>query len=135
MLVSLNLGNSKLRIIRIRTGKEVPDYFSAVEGTEQPSTSGIYVSDKVFYSIVAHPNNKEYIFSYKKSHFDNLKFGFKERNLIEYFPVMLQEGDCATDYINFIDELRWLSPQFKNATNYPVPIHYLMLLKEYFEVD
>ena len=135
MIVPISLGNSKLRIIRIRTSNEVPDYFSSTENEVQHSTYGIYAYNQVYYSVLPHPNNKEYITSYKKTHFDNLKFGFKERTLIEYFPIMLQDGDCATDYINFIDELRWLSPQYKNATNFPMPIHYLTLLKEYFEVD
>lgn len=134
--VPFRLGASNVRVFRIRNNDEVPDYFTA-SGEEnngnQSSTSGIYKFGEVLYSVTERPNDRTYWNSYTSSHIDDSSQYFKEKTLVEYFPVRLCDSDDATILVNYLDELRKLSPQYNNRpTNAPLPLHYLNLITEYF---
>lgn len=134
--VPFRLGASNVRVFRIRNNDEVPDYFTASEEDNdgnQSSTSGIYKFGEVLYSVTERPNDKTYWNSYTSSHIDDSSQYFKEKTLVEYFPVRLCDSDDATILVNYLDELRKLSPQYNNRpTNAPLPLHYLNLITEYF---
>ena len=130
------MGASNVRVFRIRNNDEVPDYFTASEeenNGNQSSTSGIYKFGEVLYSVTERPNDRTYWNSYTSSHIDDSSQYFKEKTLVEYFPVRLCDSDDATILVNYLDELRKLSPQYNNRpTNAPLPLHYLNLITEYF---
>lgn len=129
-------GESNVRVFRIRNNDEVPDYFTASEEEQdcnQSSTSGIYKFGGVLYSVTERPNDITYWTSYTSSHIENSSQYFKEKTLVEYFPVRLCDSDDPALLVNYLDELRKLSPQYNNrATNAPLPLHYLNLITEYF---
>lgn len=134
--VPFRLGASNVRVFRIRNNDEVPDYFTASEEEQvgdQSSTSGIYKFGEVLYSVTERPNDITYWTSYTSSHIENSSQYFKEKTLVEYFPVRLCDSDDPALLVNYLDELRKLSPQYSNRpTNAPLPLHYLNLITEYF---
>lgn len=134
--VPFRLGTSNVRVFRLRNNDEVPDYFSELEEKNdgnQSSTSGIYNFGEVLYSVTERPNDRTYWNSYKSSHIEDASQYFKEKTLVEYFPVRLCNSDDPAILVNYLDELRKLSPQYNNRpTNAPLPLHYLNLIIEYF---
>lgn len=129
----LDLRSSQLRILRVREGEEVPDYFTEKKSDKQyKSGSGIFKYDEVYYAVAAAPYDKNYRLSYTESKGHDMERDFKEKTLVEYYPIQLCDGDDAVLLINLVDELRHFSPQFGNDTNLPLPLHYLNLMDEYF---
>lgn len=125
--VPFNFSNSKLRIVRVRDNDEVPEYYILDE--DESATYGadaIYAYNGVYYSCVtAKKRDMRYGLSSKEFSIDHPERDYCSRRLIEYYPLVLQQGDNVYDIIHFLNELRSLSPQFKDYTNVPLPLHYL----------
>ena len=135
--VPFNFHNSKLRIIRIRYNDEVPDYFMCEEEKATGGSDGIFSFGKVYYGCVSEKRqDKRYRAGDKEYSYDNPQQDYCRKRLIEYFPLILQENDEVYDMINYINELRNLSPQYNALTNVPLPLHYLGdRIKEYISFD
>lgn len=132
----LSLCNSKLRIVRIRCNDEVPDYYFTSNEKISGNADGIYMYHDVYYASVAEKSkDKTYRIGDKESSISHPKHSYREKRLIEYFPLNLCQDDNPTLIINYINELRGLSPQFNKVTNLPLPLHYLDKVKEYIDFD
>lgn len=134
MSVLLNLNNSKLRVVRIRGNDEVPDYYLMENNVVSGNADGIYLYHDVFYASTAEKSqDKTYRLGDKESSISNPKHDYRGKRLIEYYPVRLCSNDEPIYIINYLNELRGLSPQFNKVTNFPLPLHYLKKIKEYFD--
>lgn len=137
MSVPYSFRKSKLRIIRLRYNDEVPDYYMRDEDKVTGGANGIFSCGKVYYSCVTVKNRDDrYRNSDKVYSIDYPEQDYCVKSLIEYYPLVLQNGDDANDIINYINETRTLSPQYKESTNVPLPLHYLgERIKEYLSFD
>lgn len=131
-----DFGSTAVRIMRIRENQsthEVPDYYTEKKETgENISSSGIYQHKNVFWALESRPNNKEYKSSYLRSKFENPTQGFDECGLVEFFPIQLQQGDQASQWVAFSNYLREVMPETnRQAVQLPAPLHFAELMKEY----
>ena len=134
MYVLLKLSNSRLRVVRIRGNDEVPDYYFTDDENSSGNADGIYSYHDVFYASTAEKSqDKTYRRGEKESSISNPRHYYKEKKLIEYYPVRLCVEDDPVMRINYLNELRGLSPQYNKVTNFPLPLHYLDLIKEYID--
>ena len=133
----LSLTDSGVRIIRIRSNQEVPDYFtdlsekSTDEHLQFSSISGIFKYDGVYWGIHARPNDLQYTSSFKTSKIDYPKQRFAEKDMIELYPLQLQPGDSASDWIFYTNALRHIPIQYSQSTVLPLPLHLAKALEEY----
>lgn len=134
--VPLNLNNSKLRVVRIRSNEEIPDYYFTDDQIQTGNADGFYLYHDVYYVSAAEKSkDKSYRIGDKESSISYPKHTYREKKLIEYYPLSLCKNDEPIRIINYINELRGLSPQFNKITNFPLPLHYLDKIKEYFDFD
>ena len=100
-------------------------------------SEGILSYGEIYYGCVTvKKRDKRYRNSDKEYSIDNPTHDYCGKRLIEYYPIVLQQGDNAQKIINYINETRTLSPQYKEATNVPLPLHYLGdRVKEYLSFD
>ena len=98
---------------------------------------GIFSFGKVYYGCVAEKRqDNRYRAGDKEHSYDKPQQDYCRKRLIEYFPLVLQENDDAYDLINYVNELRNLSPQYNAPTNVPLPLHYLGdRIKEYISFE
>ena len=133
----LSLTDSGVRIIRIRSNQEVPDYFtdlsekSTDDRLQLSSVSGIFKYDNVYWGIHARPNDSQYTSSFKASRIDHPKQRFAEKDMIELYPLQLQPGDNAADWVFYINALRHIPIQYSQSTVLPLPLHLAKALEEY----
>lgn len=133
----LSLTDSGVRIIRIRSNQEVPDYFtdlsekSTDEHFQLSSISGIFKYDGVYWGIHARPNDPQYTSSFKASRIDYPKQRFAEKDMIELYPFQLQPGDNADNWIFYTNALRHIPIQYSQSTVLPLPLHLAKALEEY----
>lgn len=133
----LSLTDSGVRIIRIRSNQEVPDYFtdlsekSTEEHLQLSSVSGIFKYDEVYWGIHARPNDSQYTSSFKASRIDHPKQRFAEKDMIELYPLQLQAGDDDADWIFYTNALRHIPIQYSQSTVLPLPLHLAKALEEY----
>ena len=133
----LSLTDSGVRIIRIRSNQEVPDYFtdlsekSTNDRLQLSSVSGIFKYDNVYWGIHARPNDSQYTSSFKASRIDHPKQRFAEKDMIELYPLQLQPGDNAANWIFYTNALRHIPIQYSQSTVLPLPLHLAKALEEY----
>ena len=133
----VSLRDTGVRIIRIRYNQEVPDYFTERSQTTEKdaakyaSASGIFKYEKVFWSIGPKPFNRPYTDSLSHSKIDHPQEPHAEKDMIELYPVLLQEDDDPLDPVCFINELRHAPIQYNNTTTLPLPLHLAKALTEY----
>ncbi len=133
----LSLTDSGVRIIRIRSNQEVPDYFtdlsekSTNEHLQLSAISGIFKYDEVYWGIHARPNDPQYTSSFKASRVDYPKQRFAEKDMIELYPLQLQPGDNAANWIFYTNALRHIPIQYNQSTVLPLPLHLAKALEEY----
>ena len=133
----LSLTDSGVRIIRIRSNQEVPDYFTnlSAQSTDDrlqfSSASGIFKYDDVYWGIHEKPNDFRYTNSLKMSKIDQPQQQFAEKDMIELYPLQLQSGDNATNWIFYTNALRHIPIQYSQSTVLPLPLHLAKLLEEY----
>lgn len=133
----LSLTDSGVRIIRIRSNQEVPDYFTnlSAQSTDDrlqfSSASGIFKYDDVYWGIHEKPNDFRYTNSFKMSKIDQPQQQFAEKDMIELYPLQLQSGDNATNWIFYTNALRHIPIQYSQSTVLPLPLHLAKSLEEY----
>lgn len=133
----ISLTDSGVRIIRIRSNQEVPDYFTGLskkstdDRLQLASASGIFKYDDVYWGIHARPKDSRYTESFRKSKINSPQQQFAEKDMIELYPLQLQPGDKATDWIFYVNALRHIPIQYDQSTVLPLPLHLAQALKEY----
>lgn len=133
----LSLADSGVRIIRIRSSQEVPDYFtdpsekSPDEHLRLSSVSGIFKYDDVYWGIHTRPNDSQYKSSFESSRIDQPQQRFAEKDMIELYPLQLQPGDNAANWIFYTNALRHIPIQYSQSTILPLPLHLAKALEEY----
>lgn len=133
---TLSLNNSKLRVVRIRCNDEVPDYYFKNDEKTSGSSDGLFLFRDVYYaSAVEKSRDDRYRKGDGEYSISNPKQSYLEKRIIEYYPLSLCKDDDSKSIINYLNELRGLSPQFNKITNFPLPLHYLDKIKEYFDFD
>lgn len=131
--VALNLSKSKLRVVRIRENDEIPDYYLTDGEKSSGNADGIYSYHEVYYASAAEKSRDDtYRWGDNESSISNPDHYYRGKKLIEYFPLYLCQDDDPIFIVNYLNELRGLSPQYNKITNFPLPLHYLSILKEYF---
>jgi hypothetical protein len=128
----LNLNDSGVRFIRIRRNGEVPDYYTDLSKKDGYSaSSGVFRYGQDYWSVAGRPNDKAYKRSYKNTKYDMPTQNFAERDMIEIYPIQLQNGDNPDEWVNYTNSLRVGSIQYDEATIMPIPIHLASKLQEY----
>ena len=56
---------------------------------------------------------------------------FAEKDMIELYPLQLQSGDNATNWIFYTNALRHIPIQYSQSTVLPLPLHLAKSLEEY----
>ena len=137
----MQLANSGVRIARIRCNTEVPDYFTErkvkdnTDTIEYSSASGVFKYGKTFWSIAPKPFDTRFGYSFSRSRIDYPQDGFLEKDMIEIYPLQLQQGDDCWGWVRYVNALRQLPIQYSQATVLPLPLHLAKNLSEYlFEV-
>lgn len=133
----LSLADSGVRIIRIRSNQEVPDYFTELsvkatdDNLQHSSTSGIFKYEDVYWGIHMKPNDNRYTWSFRESKINYPLHSFAEKDMIELYPLQLQPGDDAASWIFYANALRNISIQYNQSTVLPLPLHLAKALEEY----
>lgn len=133
----MSLLDSGVRIVRIRSNQEVPDYYtdlskkSTEERLQLTSSSGIFQYRDVYWGIHAKPNDPQYTSSFKTSRIDHPTKRFAEKDMIELYPLQLQPGDNANDWVFYTNALRHIPIQYNQSLVLPLPLHLADRLKEY----
>ena len=133
----LSLTDSGVRIIRIRSNQEVPDYFtelspkSSDENLQHSSASGIFKYEDVYWEIHSRPNDDRYTRSFRESKILHPRHPFAEKDRIELYPLQLQPGDAAEKWIFYTNALRDLPIQYNQSTVLPLPLHLAKGLEKY----
>lgn len=133
---NLPLANSGVRIARIRCNTEVPDYFTSQRSEEESSekyssATGVFQYGKTFWSIAPKPNDPRFNKSFIESRVTHPKQDYAEKDMIEIYPLQLQNGDDPTDWVRYVNALRQLPIQYNQATVLPLPLHLAKNLSEY----
>jgi hypothetical protein len=133
----MSLIDSGVRIVRIRSNQEVPDYYTGpskkhMEARPQlTSSSGIFQYDDVYWGIHAKPNDLQYTNSFKTSRIDRPSQRFAEKDMIELYPLQLQPGDKAENWVFYTNALRHIPIQYNQSLVLPLPLHLAECLEEY----
>lgn len=131
------LKDSGVRIVRIRTNMEVPDYITARKGADESkaaeysSASGVFKYGKTFWSIAPKPFDTRFGYSFSRSRIDFPQDDFLEKDMIELYPLQLQQGDDPWGWVRYVNALRQLPIQYNQATVLPLPLHLAKNLSEY----
>ena len=128
---------SGVRIVRIRSNQEVPDYFtdlsekSTEERLQLTASSGIFQYGDVYWGIHPKPNDSQYTRSFKNSRIDYPKQRFAEKDMIELYPLQLQPGDKTENWVFYTNALRRIPIQYNQQLILPLPLHLAKCLEEY----
>lgn len=133
-----SLVDSGVRIIRIRRNQEVPDYYtdlsekSTDDRLQYSSTSGIFKYEDVFWGIHQRKNaDTQYINSFRDSRIDHPSKRFAEKDMVELYPLQLQSGDDAANWVFYTNALRHIPIQYSQSIVLPLPLHLAEALEEY----
>lgn len=125
----------ELRIVRIRTAenREVPDCFTEYDSAGNcRSASGLFRYEKVYWGLDGRDHNKEYWLSQKNSRVESPETNFDEHNLLELYPVMLNNGDDPEEWVRKVYITREAMPEYKDSpVMLPAPLHFAKLMEEY----
>ena len=132
----MQLADSGVRIARIRCNAEVPDYFTVQRSTEDDtekysSATGVFRYGKTFWSIAPKPNDPRFNKSFTESRVTHPKQDYAEKDMIEIYPLQLQQGDDPWDWVRYVNALRQLPIQYNQTTVLPLPLHLAKNLSEY----
>ena len=131
----MSLLGTGIRILRIRTSGEVPDYYTckSVESKKEDayaSCSGVFKYNETYWSIAAKPNNPVYNASLWDSRIDHPRNDYAEKDMIEIYPIQLQQGDESDKWVQYASNLCKLSIQYDQKTVLPLPLHLAKTLAE-----
>lgn len=132
---NITLIGTGIRIVRIRKNSEVPDYFTVEKEDKKGkyvNASGIFKYKGTYWDIVSRPKNKDYMRSYEETSLSHITHDFKQRNIVEFFPLQLQKGDNADKWIKFANSLRNDFIQYNDTAILPLPLHLAKKLESYF---
>lgn len=133
----MSLVDSGIRIMRIRSNQEVPDYYtelskkSADDLLQYSSVSGMFKYDDVYWGIHVRANDFQYINSFKESKINYPEHRFAEKDMVELYPLQVQPGDDVVDWVFYTNALRHISIQYSQSTILPLPLHLAKALEEY----
>lgn len=128
--------NSGVRVARIRSNAEVPDYITAHRinkkgEVEFSSASSAYQYGKTFWSVASKPNDPRFNRSLRESRIAHPAHDYAEKDMIEIYPMQLQAGDDPWAWVKFVDALRQIPIQYSQTTILPLPLHLAKNLTEY----
>ena len=134
--IYLQLANSGVRIARIRCNTEVPDYFTSQRSAEEDcdkfsSATGVFQYGKTFWSIAQKPNDSRFNNSFLESRVAYPTHDYAEKDMVEIYPLQLQNGDDPWGWVRYVNALREIPIQYNQATVLPLPLHLAKNLKEY----
>lgn len=133
----ISLNESGVRIIRIRSNQEIPDYFTDLsrkatdEHLQYASASGIFKYENVFWGVHTRPYDFQYLRSFTESRIDHPTQRYAEKDMIELYPIQLQSGDDASSWVFYANALRHIPIQYNQSTVLPLPLHLAKGLEEY----
>lgn len=133
----ISLTDTGVRIIRIRSNMEVPDYFTdlsekaTANNSMYSSAAGIFKYEDVYWGINARPNDQQYKHSFIESKIDHPNHRFAEKDMIELYPLQLQTDDNAESWVFYANSFRHISIQYSQSTILPLPLHLAKALEEY----
>lgn len=133
-----------LRVVRVRSSEqqETPGGFAIGDDGGVGFTKGIFRhSERVFFSVSAKPVQFKTL-SNKMSKFQSWKnkTGVHDASprqhawnpaLIEVTIAAVQKDDNADKLSTLVDQLRYASIQYDEATSFPLPLHLAELMEEY----
>lgn len=129
---TIPLTETEVRVFRIRSNAEVPDYYTSQREDENYSSAvGIFKYKNVFWAISQKPNDPRYSRSLIESRFDYPSINYAEKDMIEIYPLQLQLDDNPSVWIKHITNLCSLSIQYNLSTALPLPLHLASALEEY----
>jgi len=133
----LSLTGSGVRIIRVRSNQEVPDYYTeysektSQDSIQYASASGVFRFGDAYWGIHARPKDHQYLDSFKESRIDHPSHRYAEKDMIELYPLQLQPGDEADQWVLYTNALRKIPIQYNQSTVLPLPLHLARALEEY----
>ena len=133
----LSLLDSGVRVMRIRGNQEVPDYYTEIseksteEREQRASASGIFRYGEVYWGIHARPNDPQYTKSFRESKIEYPGHRFAEKDMLELYPMQLQPGDKAEEWVFCANALRHIPIQYNQSLVLPLPLHLAQKLEEY----
>ena len=134
---AMELLKSGIRIVRIRTNQEVPDYYtgmsskSTAEKAQRESNSGVFRYGETYWRIASRSNDGRYRKSFYESRINHPKQDYAEKDMTEIYPMQLQLEDQSSDWVLFTDALCALPLQYSMTTVLPLPLHLAKGLEEY----
>lgn len=135
--IPFSLLNTGVRILRIRSNHEVPDYYtelskkSTSERRQLQTSGGVFQYRKTYWCIHPRAKDKDYINSAYMSRIINPSNRFAEKDMVEIYPLQLQPGDKASEWVCYVNALRKLPIQYDQNTVLPLPLHLAKALEEY----
>ena len=117
--------------------QEVPDYYTeysektSQDSIQHASTSGVFRFGDAYWGIHARPNDYQYLNSFKESRIDHPSHRYAEKDMIELYPLQLQPGDEADQWVLYTNALRKIPIQYNQSTVLPLPLHLARALEEY----
>lgn len=85
----------------------------------------------MYWGIHTRPNDSQYKSSFESSRIDQPQQRFAEKDMIELYPLQLQPGDNAANWIFYTNALRHIPIQYSQSTILPLPLHLAKALEEY----
>lgn len=134
---AIELLESGIRIVRIRTNQEVPDYYTGMssksteEKAQRESNSGVFRYGETYWRVAPRSNDERYRKSFNESRIDHPKQDYAEKDMTEIYPMQLQREDHSPDWVLFTDALCALPLQYNMTTVLPLPLHLAKGLEEY----
>lgn len=134
------LQGTGVRIVRVRSTSEVPDYYvpghETADGLKHSTIQGIFKYDRVYYSIAGTPQtHKDSVGNSRtKSRITHTDATMTLMDMIELYPVQMQKDDepIIARWMQYVDNLRTIAIQFDGkATKLPLPLHLAAKMDEY----
>lgn len=131
----MSLLGTGVRVLRIRANGEVPDYYTCKSERSKKenayaSCAGVFKYNETYWAIAGKPNNPVYNASLWDSRIDHPGNNYAEKDMIEIYPLQLQEKDNADKWIQYASNLCALSIQYDQKTILPLPLHLAKTLAE-----
>lgn len=128
----LDYQRNRLRILRITTGDQVPDYYNDEYGKAYSYRSGLFLSeDGVYYSLGQKP--KTYRGAVLLTKATDPSELLLQPNLVEILPVGHWDPGEVEEAVRQLHMLRKANLTYDHHTIYPAPLHRLNAAKKYLE--
>ncbi|MFS8512805.1 MAG: RNAseH domain-containing protein, partial [Planifilum fulgidum] len=128
----LDYQRNRLRILRITTGDQVPDYYNDEYGKTYSYRSGLFLSeDGVYYSLGQKP--KTYRGAVLLTKATDPSELLLQPNLVEILPVGHWDPGEVEEAVRQLHMLRKANLTYDHHTIYPAPLHRLNAAKKYLE--